>query len=246
MGTIDGATPPAEGAGAVAEAYFAALWRRASAEWRSGSVAGARMARGATVPVDYCLSTIARLGAQPGAPLAAVQRVQTALAVACPGQFVYPPASLHVSLLGCTPRHPSPDAFTPDQIRRICDICAPVLSRSGPVRLDLRGVGIQGCQVFVQVLPPTDAWARLRQNLEEALLAAGEEPISYPDKRPIHLNVARMTETSSASLEAMLRVVAAHRDAPLGELTISRVEMVVTDFVVSPSHARTLAMFELT
>ena len=243
---IGGATPPAEGAGAAAEAYFAALWQRASAEWRAGSVAGARMAHGATVPVDYCLSTIARLGSQPGAPLAAVQRVQTALAVAGPGQFVYPPASLHVSLLGCTPRHASPDAFTPDQVGRIQEVCARVLSRSGPVRLDLRGVGVQGCQVLVQVLPRIDAWARLRAYLEDALVEIGERPIAYPDKRPIHLNVLRMTDTSPDAPSRMLAAVEALRDAPLGALTIARVELVITDFVVSPRHARTLATFDLT
>ncbi|MDP8922771.1 MAG: 2'-5' RNA ligase family protein, partial [Chloroflexota bacterium] len=229
----------------AAAAYFAGLWRRTSAEWRAGAVAPARMVDGATIPVDYCVSTIARLAAQPGGPLAAVQQVQAALAAACPGQFLYPAGSLHVSLLGCTPRVPSPDAFGAEKIRRIHDLCARVLARRGPVTLALRGVGVQGCQVFVQAIPGDDAWARLRQALEDALVAAGEAPIAYPDKRPIHLNVLRMTDASPATLDRMLAAVEALLDAPLGELTVAWVELVVTDFVVSPRHVRTLATFEL-
>ena len=232
-------------AAVAAEAYFADLWRRASAEWRAGVVAPARMADGATDPVDYCVSTIAPLAAQPGAPLAAVRDVQARLAGASPGQFLYPPPSLHVSLLGCTPRRPSPNEFGAEQVRRIRAACARVLAGSGPVGLNLRGVGVQGCQVFVQVIPRTDAWARLRGALEDALVDTGERPIAYPDKRPIHLNVLRMTDTSPVALDRMLTAVEALRDAPLGELTISRVGLVITDFVVSPRHARALATFDL-
>ena len=235
------ATPPAD----QAAAYFADLWRRASADWRAGTVSPARMADGVTVPVDYCVSTIARLAAQPGSPLARVQEVQASLMAASPGQFLYPPPSLHVSLLGCTPRRPSPDQFDAGQVGRIRDACARVLAWTGSVAFDLRGVGVQGCQVFVQVIPRTDAWGTLRQALETALVAAGEAPISYPDRRPIHLNVLRMTDTSPASLAAMLDAVDALRDAPIAELVISRVELVLTDLVVSPRHARTLATFEL-
>ena len=234
-----GGAPPA------AKAYFADLWRRASAEWRAGTIAPACMTDGTTVPVDYCLSTIARLIAQQDSPLEAVQPVQAALAATGAGQFVYPASSLHVSLLGCTPRRPSPEAFDSVRARRIREVCGQILERHGPVSLDLRGVGVQGCQVFIQVVPRTDAWARLRETLEAALRAAGEEPISYPDKRPIHLNVLRMTDTTPASLGAMLAAVEARRDVPLGELTITRVELAVTDFVVSPRHARTLATFDL-
>ena len=226
-----------------AAAYFADLWPRASAEWRAGTISPARMADGATVPVDYCVSTIARLAAQPGGPLARVQEVQAALTAASSGQFLTPPPSLHVSVLGCTPRRPSPDQFDVNQVRRIRDTCAGVLGRVGPATFDMRGVGVQGCQVFVQVIPRTGAWADLRQALETALVAAGEAPIFYPDKRPIHLNVLRMTDTSPASLAAMLDAVDALGDAPLGELVIPRVELVLTDFVVSPRHARTLATF---
>ena len=150
-----------------------------------------------------------------------------------------------VSLLGCTPRRQSPGTFGADQVRRIQGVCAGVLAQSEPVTLSLRGVGVQGCQVYIEVVPHTDAWTRLRWALETALLAAGEEPIAYPDTRPIHLNVARMTDTSRASLDRVLAAVEALRYAPLGELTVSRVELVVTDFVVSPRHARTLATFEL-
>ena len=241
----DVAGPRTDEAAMAAEAYFADLWRRASAEWRAGVITPARMANGTTDPVDYCVSTIARLVAQPGAPLATVQDVQARLTTGCPGQFVYPAPSLHVSLLGCTPRRPSPESFGAEQIERIRAACDRVLARSGPVVLDLRGVGVQGCQVFVQVVPRSDAWARLRLALEDALVDLGEQPIAYPDKRPIHLNVLRMTDTSASALERMLAAVAALRDAPLGELTIARVELVITDFVVSPRHVRILATFDL-
>jgi len=203
------------------------------------------MADGATDPPDWCVSTIARLAIQPGAPADAVERVQARLADACPGQFLYPPASLHVSLLGCTPRRTAPATFGAGQVARIRDACAGVLGGARRVELGLRGIGVQGCQVFAQAIPDHDTWAHLRAELEDALMAARERPIGYPDKRPIHLNLLRMTDAAPEALDRMLAAVERLRDEPLGALAVSRVELVVTDFVVSRRHTRTLETFAL-
>lgn len=155
--------------------------------------------------------------------------------------FFYPPASLHVSLVGCTPRYPSPDAFTPDRIDRIERICRASLAGLGPVTLHLSGVGILGNQVFVQVFSPDGAWPAMRLCLQRALLAAGEEPMIHDSPAPIHLNLMRLTDTRPEELARILAIVTGLRDLAFGDLIIHRIEYVLADFLLSTAHTRTIA-----
>jgi hypothetical protein len=203
------------------------------------------MRDGVTVPIEYCVTTVARLVDQPGAPLAEILALQKQLRAASPTQFFYLPTSLHVSLLGCTRRHPTPDAFSPEQVRSIAEVCERVITGRPPVRLTFRGIGAVGNQVFVQVFPRDRSWEHLRRDLDDALRALGEDPISYPNRAPIHLNVARVTDASPASIAALLACVDRLHDAPIGEITISRVSYLITDFVLSADHTRDLGSFLL-
>jgi len=58
-----------------AEVYFENLWQRERLKWLAGEVTPAVMENGATVPVDYCVTTVARLVEQPQTPVAAVKAI---------------------------------------------------------------------------------------------------------------------------------------------------------------------------
>jgi hypothetical protein len=203
------------------------------------------MQDGETVPVDYCVTTVARLGDQPAAPMVAILGLQEQLRTASPEQFYYPAPSIHVSLLGCTQRRSDPGVFAVGRIQAIGRVCEQVITGRGPVRLALRGIGITGNQVFVQVLPRDRAWEALRRGLEDALLAIGEEPISYPNKGPIHMNIARVIRADSASISALLARVDDLHDVDAGEVTITTVSFLLTDFLLSPRHTWELGSFRL-
>lgn len=220
----------------AAEHYFAKLWEQAQQKWRSGDVKPALMKDGSTDPVDYCVSSVAFAVHQNPDAATAIDAIRKELQRVDPDQYFYLPESTHITLLGCTQRFPTPDSFAPDQITMISTIVADVLRDQPPVRMLLKGIGALGNQVYIQVHPYDRRWEELRQQLGDALTAAGTAPMVHPNKAPIHMNLLRMTDTAQPKLDRMLDTVAHLHDAEISEFTVSTVDLVVTDFVISPAH----------
>lgn len=217
----------------VTTLYFENLWIQARNQLAAGTITAADMQNGQTVPIHYCLSTVARVIQQPNAPSAAIEKLIKRLRGAVGDQFFYRPESWHISLLGCTPRVPDKTSFESVQIARIRDCCHQVLTGNGAIQMHLNGVGLVGNQVFIQVFPQDDQWAALRQRLETALAAVGEQPISYADKRPIHMNIMRITDSSPDALAKLLNALDELRTVDIGLFTVGAVEYAITDFVLS-------------
>lgn len=228
-----------------AEHYFVNLWQQSRSKWLCSEVSAASMADGVPVPVDYILTTVGRLVDQLHAPLEAVQSVMDQLSEVGAGQFFYPLCSTHISLVGCTQRYPSKDVFSAERIEKIYRVCAKVLLERGTTKMILRGVGVIGNQVFIQVFPQDRKWEVLRQELELELIANGETPIAYPNKAPIHMNIMRVTDNEPIRLSRILEVVDQLRNIEIGELEVSVVEFMVTDFVLSSASTLSLGRFTL-
>lgn len=224
-----------------AEAYFDQLWHNAQQGWTTGSVTPAAMKHGTTDPVDYILTTVVCLHHQAAAILSAVEAAKAQLQTALPTAFFYLPESLHFTLLGCSPRYHHATEITPDRIAQAYAICREILhqqlANQPSIQMSLRGVGILGNQLFVQVLPHDERWALLRQQIGVQLTAQGAQPLVHPNPAPIHLNLARLTEVTPTILSAGLAAVRALRRHPFGTLTIKRVDLLITDFVISPRHS---------
>lgn len=217
----------------TAEAYFETLWTQAKNALESGSITPALMQNGQTVPPDYSLTTIARAAVQPNAPLDDIGKIISQLCGELGDQFVYPRESFHISLLGCTQRLPYTADFEPSRIERIRRCCLQALNKTGEIRFHLKGIGLVRNQLFLQVFPIDDTWARLRQQLEDALLAVGETPFSYPNKLPIHMNIMRLTEINPDTLPKTLNILDSLRTVDIGLFTVRYIEYAITDFVVS-------------
>jgi hypothetical protein len=113
--------------------------------------------------------------------------------------------------------------------------------------MTLRGINIVGSQVFIQVFPKNHRWAELRQKLEDALLHIGEEPISYPNKTPIHMNFMRVIDNGQEQLLGILQAIddLDLRNIEIGEFPVSAIELLVTDFMVSVKNRRIYKQFDL-
>ncbi|MBX3065812.1 MAG: 2'-5' RNA ligase family protein [Anaerolineae bacterium] len=228
-----------------AETYFAELWHKGQQRWLAGDVTAAAMRDGATIPVDYCLSTVAFVNQQNDAARIAVEEVRRGLMAVAPQQFYYLPESTHITLLGCTQRHPTPDVFTVDRIAAVRRVVATVLQDQAPVEMQLKGVGVLGNQVFIPVYPLDRRWALLRERLDQALQSTGEQPLSHANKAPIHMNIMRVTAAAPSQLQAILDAVAAMQQQRWSKFTVSAVDYVLTDFVISPVHTQHQAQFIL-
>ena len=215
-----------------AVAYFDALWEQAQRSLDAGDIPAA----GRLVPLNYCVSTVARLIQQPGSLAERVDHLKQTLMNRVGDQFFYSPDSLHISLLGCTPRLPSKDSFPSHQIEKIRRICIETLSGAGQMRFHLKGLGLVGSQVFIQVYPYVRTWAVLRDQLGQALITAGEQPITYANKAPIHLNLMRITDNSPGQIEAVAAALRDLHEATIGDLDVVTIDYLITDFVLSDFH----------
>jgi 2'-5' RNA ligase len=229
-----------------AEAYFAALWQRTAPTWKAGSVSAANMKDGTTDPVDYCLSTVALVQRQDRDRSEFVRIVKSRLQAVDRAQFYYLPESTHITLLGCTQRFPTREAILPEVVRNATEACREVLHNRASVKMTLQGVGIIGNQIFIQVFPHDRRWAELRAALESALVARGLAPMSHPNKAPIHMNVGRVTDATPERLARLLDAIESMRSIGPNEFEVSTIDLLMTDFVISPEHTQQIARFDLT
>jgi hypothetical protein len=195
-----------------------------------------RLAEGdGAVPGGWCVSTIARLAVNDPDALPALAGVQAALPAAGPAR-PYPAGSLHVSLLGATQREASPD-FAPERLDGVVEAVHKTVAGVAPAAVHLGRLNLLGNQWFVEVTPADETWSALRRALVAPFEALGEEPIAYPDTEPMHLNVARLERLTDPGRAAALL------EAPPGlerAVVLRAIEVVVTDFLVSPEALRVL------
>jgi hypothetical protein len=198
--------------------------------------------RAADPPDGWCISTIARLNANAPEMVPTIQRIQRALSPIA-DMYRYPAGSLHMSLLGCTQREARPQTEDAGRIASIRDVVKAVVPPFRSVRMRLGRVNLLGTQLFVEVVTDQDDWSRMRQELNERLLRIGESPIAYADTEPIHLNVCRIISSPDSRLlsKALTNVGLDAR----AEVLVSTIELVLTDFVVSPERIKVIDTFSL-
>jgi hypothetical protein len=214
---------------ARATARFADLRRAALADIAS-------LDTSAPAPQGWCISTIARLEANAPELLGAIERIGDRLAG---GVYRYPRPSLHVSLLGCTQREPERPDPSAARTRAIVATAREVLARHGePVTIEIGRLNATGVQLFLEVLTDSPAWARMRGALADAMEALGEAPIRYADAEPMHLNVARVADAGALA-------AALGEPATVGAGRLTTIDVVITDFVVSPATLTVLDTIEL-
>lgn len=217
---------------------FDKLWEAEGNKLLSADVVPSIVINGEIHPIDYCISTIARLMQQPSGNeiVRAIRKSLSGLFELADTQFIYPDESLHVSLLGCTQREVSADVFDHEHINKIKDICVNEIEKQKPAQILLKGVGIIGNQIFIQGIPLDINWEELRTSIADSLENNGEHPISYEDKSPIHINIIRIVDADRDRLAALHKVVSQLRDVELGIITLSTIEFVITDFCVSKNR----------
>ena len=228
-------TGPAGSIAGRAAARFGRLRAEALAALADGSAARRLAEGGGAVPGGWCVSTIARMAVNDPDALAGLAEAQRALLGAGPAQLS-PAASLHVSLLGATRREPGA-AFAPDRLTSIVEAVQKTAAAFPPASVHLGRLNLLGNQWFVEVTPADETWSALRRALVAPLEALGEEPIAYPDTEPMHLNVARLGRLTAPDRAGELLTAPPDVARPIA---LHVVEVVVTDFLVSPATLRVL------
>jgi len=219
--------------------YFENLWQRENKKLNSHNVEPAIMENGVTVPVDHCISTLARVVDQANGRETAESIHKHALdllGLVTDNQFVYPVESFHISVVGCTPRRDDASQFTGREKKRILKLCEEATDDKSPVKVSFRGLGIIGNQVFLQGYALDDGWIKIREAVTNKLEGAGEHPIAYPDKSPIHMNILRIVDVSGNNLDQIAQILDRSRDIDFGVVEFDSIGYVVTDFVLSKQN----------
>ena len=229
------------------ERFYEAQWRRGSAQWISNDVACTNLRNGRPTPVNYCVSTVARLCFQPHSPMDKVLETLRILSPVDGGVlYQYPRRSLHFTLLGCTQRLPRRSLFTKTRINTIAAQCERILTGAGRTVVNFQGLCISESQIFLQGFPRDLKWAELRSSVETSMKAIGETPISYPNPQlPVFLNIARLATMNPSHVRYLLGQVERLRAQSVGDVVVGRVELMIADQVLSPQRTRRVTYFRL-
>jgi 2'-5' RNA ligase superfamily protein len=208
-----------------AEQRFALLRRKARESVAAGVPAAA-------APAGWCISTVARLVKQDKPLTNRVQEIQSRLSSV--GELhLYPAESLHVSLLGCTQREELRQPAQGKRMDEIAQAFARATVGAGPVRVTLGGLNLVGPQLFIEVLTEEPGWKSLRERLAAELIRIGENPMTHTDPEPMHLNIARILRLTNAA--ELRRLLSDGRPTVDAALELATLELVVTDFVLTPA-----------
>lgn len=225
--------------------YFDDLWAKQSTEWDKGNVQATKIKNGTTDPAQMCISTIARLINQETNCFERVQKVIEELKLIDTTQHYYPQDSLHITVLGLTQHQDSTEKFSDQDINRLKSMIDPILQTAKKVKMHLKGLGVVGNQVFIQVYPNTNDWEKLREELDINLQSAKETPISYPNKSPIHLNLIRITDNSPEKVNKLYNKIKELHEYDFGETTFHTIELLITDFFILPEYRKIIQTYKL-
>jgi 2'-5' RNA ligase len=174
------------------------------------------------------LTTVVRLPAEVAERLAeaasGLDRIQ-------PGHYLYPPQSIHLTVLGL--------ADVPDAERAV----EAAVHGHRPFALEVRGLNLSRDTAFAELHPRGTELRALRKDLRAVESHEHGSVSRWIRRRLAHANVVRFRAPVERRLVAE---VGRLRRVSFGEFEVAEVELVHTDKVLSDAGTRTLARYRLT
>jgi 2'-5' RNA ligase len=175
------------------------------------------------------LTTVVRV---PDDVAAALGAAQERLRRLDPRHHYYPPQTMHLTV-----------ANLDHMPAGVSDRIGPVLEGLRPVDVLVRGLGVSPTTVFARVLPKDSGMRELRNRLAE--LAPKPLRPSLGDRAMLHLSFVNVVRFRGPVSAALLREVVRLRAAPVGRFSITEVELVRTDRLLSDAGTQLLQRFPL-
>jgi 2'-5' RNA ligase len=167
------------------------------------------------------------------------------LAEIAPGQYLYRPEELHITVLSII----SGTEFWRKEISTLA-ACRPiiteVLSRQNSFRVSFRGVTASPSAVMIQGFPVGDGLEKLREELRAAFERNG---LGGQLDRRYKITFAHMTvmrfRREDADWKRLKKFLAENRDTDFGEMEVNRIQLIWGDWYASANIARTLQEYTL-
>jgi 2'-5' RNA ligase len=226
----------------AAQKIYAQLWSRTTAALETGGLRVDPLLSGTIRDPRRGVTLVAR-------PDAGVRsRVENFLREAaplCPGQHVYQPAELHMTVL---PVIPGSESWR-GEIRKLpaCRaVLKEVLKGRRAFSVKFRGVTASPEAVLVQGFPQDDILARLRDDLRGAFRrhGIGENLDRRYKITAAHLTVMRFTNPKS-DWKRLFDFLRAHRETDFGETRFQSLQLIWSDWCASADTVRVLREYAL-
>ena len=227
---------------AAAEAVYARLWDDAQAAFAAGTV-------GTDPHLDDRASDLRRgltLVLRPAPPMRAqIAALIAQLDAIAPGQHVYRPDELHVTVLSLISASEVVRlaAISLDAYRALLnDLCA----RERPLSVHFMGVGASPDSIFVCGQTGGDALNALRDRLRARLVQAGLADGMERRYRSVtnHATILRY-RTPPPDLPRLAAFLAAQRARDLGSFQVDTLELTFNDWYMSHDRVQVLGRFAL-
>ncbi len=175
----------------------------------------------------------------------AVARFLGRLTTICPGQHIYRPEELHVTVLSII----SGTEHWQRETERL-DACRPLireaLARHRSFKINFHGVTASPGSVLIQGFPHGDALAAIRDDLRTAFIRNG---LGDMLDRRYKISGAHMTAMrfgkSCADLKPLLTFLKASREIPFGETEVTNLQLIFNDWYASAEPVKVLEEYRL-
>ena len=225
-----------------AQNIYDRLWRQTTAALKTGGLQVDPKLQKATRDPRRGATLVARPDAEVRNRVESLLREAAAI---CPGQHVYQPAELHLTVLAVIPGSES----WHKKIQRL-PACRKVLDEVSKNRrafsVKFRGVTVSPEAVLIQGFPQDDVLARLRDDLRSALRTAGmggNLDLRYKITAA-HLTVIRFSNPE-AEWKRLRDFLRAHRQTDFGETRFRSLQLIWSDWCASAGVVRTLRKYVL-
>lgn len=224
------------------QSIYDRLWQEATAAWATGGLRADLNLRNGTKDPRRGITLAARPDADVQNRVEAFLREAAAI---CPGQHVYQPAELHLTVLAVIPGSESwrQEIHHLPACRKVLD---EVLRDRPAFSVKFRGVTVSPEAVLVQGFPQDNILTRLRDDLRCALRqgGAGENLDRRYKITAAHLTVMRFSNPG-ADWKRLLEFLQAQRETDFGEAHFQSLQLIWSDWCASAGVVRTLREYAL-
>jgi len=225
-----------------AQNIYDRLWRQTTAALKTGGLQVDPKLQKATRDPRRGATLVARPDAEVRNRVESLLREAAAI---CPGQHVYQPAELHLTVLAVIPGSES----WHKKIQRL-PACRKVLDEVSKNRrafsVKFRGVTVSPEAVLIQGFPQDDRLAQLRDDLRTALRnrGAGEDLDRRYKIAAAHLTVMRFSHPQG-DWKRLLDFLRAHRETDFSQTRFRSLQLIWSDWCASAKTLRVLQEYEL-
>ena len=175
-----------------------------------------------------------------------VNLCQNQISTIAPAQFSYPLSSVHITVMNFNSFCGDPTRVTDGDVEKINSICDNVSKDMKPFVMEAVGLGLSPTTVFIEFIQKSESLRKIRKELEKKLPKVTGKNNFSDSKINMNLayaNILRMR--SYDNIGALIDYVSAHRTRYLGIMVTRRMELVLTDKVMSSERTKTCSTFSL-